>query len=451
MIIQKKSINELKRARYNPRKELKQGDTEYEKLKRSIEEFGYVEPIIWNERTQTVVGGHQRLTVLIDLGHKEVDCVIVDLPDDKEKALNIALNKIEGEWDNEKLVELLSELNELDFDLELTGFDLDELEGLLNFDMEESIGDVYEEEKGSLQERFIVPPFSILDTRQGYWQDRKNIWKKIIKSDNGRNEELLGVGLKKLAQKQGSNLTGTSIFDPVLTEILLNWFCPKGGKVLDPFAGGSVRGLISVLLGNEYTGIDLSKKQIEANIENYNAISDRQDLLGNTLNKPNWINEDSTNIDKLVKDEYDFMLTCPPYADLEVYSDDPKDISNMPYDKFIATYREIIAKAVGKLKDNAFVAIVVGDVRDKKGYYHNFVGDTVKACKDVGLKYYNECILVEAGGTASLRANKQFNAGRKVVKTHQNVLIFVKGNEKELMKNLKIYDYDFNEVDYADN
>ena len=134
MIIQKKSINELKRAGYNPLKELRQGDTEYEKLKRSIEEFGYVEPIIWNERTQTVVGGHQRLTVLIDLGHTEVDCVIVDLPEDKEKALNIALNKIEGEWDNEKLTDLLNELNDIDFDLELTGFDLDELEDLLNFD-----------------------------------------------------------------------------------------------------------------------------------------------------------------------------------------------------------------------------------------------------------------------------------------------------------------------------
>lgn len=68
-------------------------------------------------------------------------------------------------------------------------------------------------------------------------------------------------------------MTGTSIFDPVLCETLVNWFCPKGGKVIDPFAGGSVRGLISVLLGNEYTGIDLSTKQIEANFENYEAIA----------------------------------------------------------------------------------------------------------------------------------------------------------------------------------
>ena len=136
------------------------------------------------------------------------------------------------------------------------------------------------------------------------------------------------------------------------------------------------------------------------------------------------------------------MLTCPPYADLEVYSNDPKDLSNMPYDEFITAYREILYKAADKLNDNAFAAIVVGDVRDKKGYYYNFVGDTIQAMKDAGLKYYNECILLEQIATAAVRAGKQFEAGRKVVKTHQNVLIFVKGNEKEIMRNLALYDYD---------
>lgn len=99
MEIEKKRVEELKAAEYNPRKDLKPGDAEYEKLKRSIKEFGYVEPIIWNKRTGVVVGGHQRLKVMKDLGYEEVDCVVVDLDEKQEKALNVALNKISGAWD----------------------------------------------------------------------------------------------------------------------------------------------------------------------------------------------------------------------------------------------------------------------------------------------------------------------------------------------------------------
>lgn len=130
MVIEKKSVEELKAAEYNPRKDLKPGDAEYEKLKRSIEEFGYVEPIIWNKRTGNVVGGHQRLKVMKNLGHKEVDCVIVDLDDKKEKALNIALNKISGEWDNTLLANLLQDLDKSGYDVTLTGFDLAEAQEL---------------------------------------------------------------------------------------------------------------------------------------------------------------------------------------------------------------------------------------------------------------------------------------------------------------------------------
>lgn len=368
---------------------------------------------------------------------EKVPCIVADdLSTDQIKAFRLADNKTAelAEWDFEKLEQ---ELSEIEFDMSLFGFD----ESV--FDEKITEGEELEENRETLQERFIIPPFSVFDTRQGYWQERKEVWKKIIKSDEGRAQGLLGDGLKQLAEKQGSGatLTGTSIFDPVLCEVLLNWFCPAGGKVLDPFAGGSVRGLVSVLLGNEYTGIDLSEKQIKANIKNYEAIAGRQDLNGSDLKSPNWINDDSTNIDVLVKDKHDFLLTCPPYADLEVYSDDPRDISNMPYDEFKAAYFDIINKAVSKLKDNAFAAIVVGEVRDKHGYYYDFVGDTIEAFRTAGMKYYNECILLNQIATAAMRADRQFKAWRKVVKTHQNVLIFIKGNEKEI--ELQSYDYVF--------
>ena len=135
MNIEKKNVKDLLPADYNPRKDLKPGDPEYEKLKRSIEQFGYVEPVIWNEKTGRVVGGHQRLKVLTDMGITEVDVVVVDMDTEKEKALNIALNKISGEWNTEKLALVIADLQGTDFDVSLTGFDPEELEDLFRDDV----------------------------------------------------------------------------------------------------------------------------------------------------------------------------------------------------------------------------------------------------------------------------------------------------------------------------
>lgn len=132
MDIQLISIEKINPAPYNPRLDLKPGDPEYEKLKRSLSEFGYVEPLVWNRQTGHLVGGHQRLKVLLEQGVTEVECSVVDLDEPKEKALNIALNKINGDWDLPKLKDLLEELDVGEFDLELTGFELDEIEDLMN-------------------------------------------------------------------------------------------------------------------------------------------------------------------------------------------------------------------------------------------------------------------------------------------------------------------------------
>lgn len=134
MQIIKQKINKLIPADYNPRKDLKPGDPEFEKLKRSIHEFGYVEPIIWNKQTGHVIGGHQRLKILQDEGLTEVDCVVVDFDEAKEKALNVALNKISGAWDQAKLGLLISDLEASAFDVSLTGFDENEIADLLETD-----------------------------------------------------------------------------------------------------------------------------------------------------------------------------------------------------------------------------------------------------------------------------------------------------------------------------
>ena len=131
MEIQTLKVDEINPAVYNPRKDLKPGDPEYEKLKKSILEFDMVEPLVWNKRTRNLVGGHQRLKILKELGIENVEVSVVDLDETKEKALNLALNKISGEWDFSKLKDLLGELGAGDLDIEITGFDLKEIEDLI--------------------------------------------------------------------------------------------------------------------------------------------------------------------------------------------------------------------------------------------------------------------------------------------------------------------------------
>lgn len=169
----KYNIEELKRAEYNPRKELTPEDKEYQKIKNSIEQFGYVEPIIIN-KDKTIIGGHQRLNVLKDLGYNEVECIEVDLDKTKEKALNIALNKITGEWDYSKLGDLLLELDSENFDLELTGFEDFEIENILapiNFD-ENNLDD--DREKTKVQVSITYENYETFENVKQEYEDLAN-------------------------------------------------------------------------------------------------------------------------------------------------------------------------------------------------------------------------------------------------------------------------------------
>jgi len=287
------------------------------------------------------------------------------------------------------------------------------------------------ESRGKISDKFLLPPFTVLNAREGFWQDRKRMWQSIgIKSEVGRSKSLsYAIPLKAYSQDnmaseyygEEAQSLNTSIFDPVLTEAAYTWFCPKGGTILDPFCGGSVRGIVASCLGYNYNGIDLRREQIESNIEQGKAICNQ--------NVPNWICGDSTEIVPTVG-ECDFVFSCPPYGDLEVYSDDPKDLSSMEYHTFVAAYKRIILKSCAKLRDNRFACFVVGDFRDKKGFYRGFTVDTINAFRECGLELYNEAILVTSVGSTSMRIDKQFEASRKMGKTHQNVFVFVKGDPK---------------------
>jgi hypothetical protein len=225
---------------------------------------------------------------------------------------------------------------------------------------------------------------------------------------------------------------GTSIFDPVLCELAYRWFSPPGGAVLDPFAGGSVRGVVAGILGRRYVGIDLRSEQVHANRVQAELIFDGRD----DCPKPQWIEGDS--VSQLAgngngvapAESFDFVFSCPPYADLEVYSDDPRDLSTMAYPEFRRAYAEIIRLACARLAPDRFACFVVGDVRDADGCYLSFPQHTIEAFEAAGLRLYNDAILVTAAGSLPIRAGRQFAAGRKLGTTHQRVLVFVKGDGK---------------------
>ena len=397
-------------------------------VKESIKQCGYVAPIIVDE-DNIILAGHTRHKALKSLKRTEVEVLrISGLTEEQKRKYRLLDNKTNelAEWDFDLLG---AELEGLDFD----GFDF-------GFELPDDVVNRYDDERNekTLQERFLIPPFSVFDSRQRYWQERKREWLNIgIKSENGRGDSLTSTGLKELAADSGSiQLSGTSIFDPVLCEIAYKWFCTEGGYIFDPFAGGSVRGIVASYLGYHYKGIDLRQEQIDANYENASDIGIEVE----------WFCDDSLNQDAYIDDDsVDMIFSCPPYADLEVYSNDPRDISNMDYESFLDIYNEIIHKACGKLKNNRFAVWVVGDVRDKNGYYRNFVDDTKNAFISSGMKFYNDIILLQAYGTAALRAAKQFQASRKVVKMHQNVLVFYKGDSKCIKDNYR--DVEVAEID----
>lgn len=281
-----------------------------------------------------------------------------------------------------------------------------------------------EESDPLLRDKFIEPPFSVLDTKQGNWQRRKRQWKTIgIKSEVGRDVELFSMGTKSYKNKEEYNdkestKLNTSIFDPALCEVLYNWFCINGKNILDPFAGGSVRGIVANYLGYKYTGIDIRQEQIDSNRDQALEILD-------VNNQPNWYVGDSDKVLDDFNKEYDFIFSCPPYADLEVYSKIEGDISNMSYVKFMQSYESIIAKSCKLLKPGGYACFVVGEVRDKKGNYIGFVPDTIRAFEKCGMKFYNEAILLNAIASASMRADRNMQ-NQKLAKVHQNVLIFKK-------------------------
>lgn len=693
----------------NPRK-IKKDD--FARLKKQITELGVYKPLVaYAENGRYVVlGGNMRLRALQELAYGEVDVSVVEVKSEAEKLkFNLSDNDRAGEYDDQALAELV--LPQLEaIDLEQYKVDIGEpmdLRMLLGEFAPGGVDPSVVTDRPSLADRFLFPPFSVFDARQGLWIARKRSWLGLgIQSEVGREENLLGFSrhiINKdfyISKREGyvdfpeggdavyEKNKGTSVFDPVLCELLYRWFAPLRGRVLDPFAGGSVRGIVASLLGLEYTGLDLNDAQIEEDRKQAEAIcpgkfrqaaeeadslettpierrgpywlkrddlyrvagaaggkaraawalaqgaknglvtagsrsspqvnivahvarrlnlrcrahvpsgalteelelaaatgceivqhepgynnvimararEDAEDLKfrlipfgmecaeaveltsaqvrdippevkrivvpvgsgislagilqglyrnnssipvvgvvvgadpekrldqfappdwrervilvrpdveystpveasieGVTLDPiyeakcakflqpddllwivglraserrepvvpPLWIAADARNIDCLdLKHPYDFVFSCPPYYDLEKYTDKPEDLSNAKtYEAFLADYRSIIARSLELLRPNRFACFVVADIRDKDGFYRNFVSDTIRAFEDAGARLYNDAMLVNTCGLLAVRISKQFTTARKLGKVHQNVLIFFKGDPERI-------------------
>ncbi|MBR2140899.1 MAG: ParB N-terminal domain-containing protein [Rickettsiales bacterium] len=339
----------------NPRRITKEN---FDKLKQSIKDnpdYFEARPLIVSNRTgeNVIIAGNQRYKASQQLGLEQVPCVVLEgLTEEKEKEIIIRDNVELGEWDYDILADEWDsdELN--DWGVDMRGFD---------DNRQEESNEINNNIKGSLKDKYLEVPFSILDAKKGEWQNRKKLWiNKGIKSEVGRDDKLLGrIHEMEKLQNPNTSLTGTSMFDPVLCEIMYSWFSKEEDYIIDPFAGGSVRGIIASVLNRNYVGVDLRQEQIDANRDNAKEVCENL--------QPVYICGDSNKIlDTIENEKFNMCLSCPPYVDLEKYSDNADDLSNMNYNDFITVYQSIIKKLYDKLKDNSFVVWVIGEVRDKK-------------------------------------------------------------------------------------
>lgn len=413
------------------------GKAAVSKVAASIREFGFNVPIIVDE-AGIILAGHTRRLALLQLGVKVASVIVKrGLSEAKKKAWRIADNRVaeESEWDVEKLKAEMEELAAFDFDLAALGFDdgeLDKMAAELAGDAEAAETEVAKSKplktkaNGSLAERFGVPPFSVLNAREGWWQDRKRLW--------------LAIGLDRLAGRAGAVMkskgavdavsvtmeaksNGTSSFDPVLCELVYRWFCPPGGVVIDPFAGGPTSGIVASHLGRQFHGIDVRPEQVA-------GCNSQLDLAGDPA--PMWYTGDSRQLEEILPTPIlaDLIFTCPPYADLEVYSEDPQDVSTMSWFEFAKAYAKVMEAAAARLKPGRFCVVVIGDARGKDGNYYGLPEKTVEICEAAGLRKYNEAVLLTPPGSAPMRSGAPFEGSRKLAKVHQNVLVFVKGDAK---------------------
>lgn len=425
---------------------------------------GVYQPIIVNRGSKTgrpmeIIAGNHRAKAAEALGHETIPAIILDLTDEEAARIALADNRTSdlADYDTDALVLMLQSLP----DLVGTGYDGNDLDDLLAELDRDTNGHDATEPEVTLAERFGTPPLTVLNARAGEWQDRKRQWIALgLKSELGRDKGLVYdspqseylnwyevknraeadagrtlTGKEVLESRHATDLRtlgGTSIFDPALCEILYRWHTRRGDHITDPWAGGSVRGIIAAALGRHYTGHELRPEQVDANRDNWGEIRPRLDDTDSPIPNPGWIPGDSR---ETLKDRptgsADYLIGCPPYYDLETYSDDPADLSNLDTEDFDQAMTDTIREAARVLRNDRFSAFIVGNVRDKRGNLRSMHRLMVNAAEAAGLSYAQDAILVTPTGAVQVNAGNTFTRTRALGRTHQEILIFCKGDRKK--------------------
>ena len=379
MKIQTVKITDLK---FHPKNPNTHPELQVKELQNSLDQFDQVKNIVvWQG---LVIAGNGLLEAAKLQNRETIEIQDVsDWPEEKAIKFMIADNRIPqlAVMDDDILSGLLTDFDE---PLDIPGVDenfLDRLDlGIDDVDKEDTI------EKRSLLEDFVVPPFSIFDTKKGYWIERKRSWMKKIKEKGESRQDILSDVLIPNTYHSGKGLMhvspSVSVLDPVLAEIMNKWFGTKNCKSFDCFAGDTIFGYVSSFLGNTFTGIELRKEQVNINQKR----CDRDNLSAK------YICDDGRNIQKYIKPQtQDLFFSCPPYFDLEIYSEHQDDASNQKtYEEFYTIIDTALIKSMECLKKERFAIIVCGDVRNKKsGMYYDFPGDIKNTLKKAD--YY--CIM----------------------------------------------------------
>lgn len=278
------------------------------------------------------------------------------------------------------------------------------------------------EEKKDLYAKYVLMPFTTLYMQSPHARERKKYWEEQGISDlGGRNVDPLR-GFRVDESKKDTLIA--SSFNPVLAEVVYKWFAPEGAVVLDPFAGGMTRGAIAARMGLHYVGFDVRKEQIDSNYAKFAEFEKEGDI------RPLWICADSKeampSLESILGDlKPNFFFTCPPYWNLEVYSDLKGDISNRKtWEEFLADFKHIISNALSHIGEGCYAAIVVGDIRNRKdGFMLNFDVETIKIFEENGFKLTNRCSVGNPPGLSTMRVETAIKF-KKLVKTHQDLLIF---------------------------
>lgn len=274
-------------------------------------------------------------------------------------------------------------------------------------------------EQPRLVDRYLVYPASVIDRRSGRWRDLRARWDV---PDDGRDGLLYQPSTHPVGSELHRYSRGTSRFDPALAHLLLHWYSRPGDLVIDPFAGGPVRGAVAHALDRRYVGVDIDPDLVARNQA--------------ACEGPRWEVGDAATWSP---PQADLVLTCPPYGDLERYTDDPRDLSTMPWDRFVEALSEAVRRSVEALREDRYSVWVVSDIRSPAGELRDLPGVVVRAHQTAGATWLDDLVVVDPIGTARLRAKRPFVRHRRSLRTHQRVLVFLRGDSSRAA--WRIYDH----------